>query len=96
MQYPMHPATAAHFEEPIDRYVRPFEEMAKRIRKIDAAEFAGAIVVVPPDGEPISILLQSSKGDLARFWGMASTEIGMRSEEEKAAAVAQQDPWARR
>ena len=71
----------------------PFEAMAVRVGNIPENEFAGAVVIVPPDGEPISILLQSTKADPLRFWGMVKTEVEIRGAE---AMQTPQDPWGRR
>lgn len=45
-----------------------FELMAARIRKNADEGFAGAFVVVSPDGEIISNLFLNSAKDIAMFW----------------------------
>ena len=73
---------------------QPFFDMATRIEKIDSAEFAGAVVIVPPgDGEPITFLHTDPNPVLAAFWAAVSgrVEIGVASAQEKETAM---QPWA--
>jgi hypothetical protein len=71
--------------------------MAARIRGINQAEFAGAIVVVPPgDGEPIAFLTADPKPDLIQFWATVRTRVEVRATEAMQAAANQQDPWGGR
>lgn len=69
-----------------------FAHMADRIRKSDPADFAGAVVIVPPSGDPITYLVNDPKPSLAQFW------TGLQGRITVAAADAQQDearqnPW---
>lgn len=60
----------------------PFEEMAARIAKIDPAEFAGAIVVLPPGGEdPIAFLTTDPRPDVVQFWASAQSRITVKATE---------------
>lgn len=64
---------------------QPFLDMAERISRM-AAEFAGAVVIVPPgDGEPITFLLTDPSPSLPQFWS------GLQSRVELSALKAQQD-----
>jgi hypothetical protein len=74
----------------------PFTDMAARIARIDLAEFAGAIVVVPPDGEPIAFLTTDPKPDMMQFWSTVKSRVEVRATEAMQQAANQQDPWARR
>jgi len=72
-----------------------FRDMAERIEKNAPAEFAGALLVVPPDGvEPIEILLVNPKRDLAFFWASVGGAVttAAREFEERARSV---DPFRR-
>lgn len=73
-----------------------FRSMADRIDRNDPKEFAGAMLVVPPDGgEPITMLLIRPDHDLAMFWATVGSMIAVaaREFEEKARS---NDPFARR
>lgn len=61
-----------------------FRRMAERIEKMEEGEFAGAILVVPPDpppeiqgmrNEPIVLLNTEEKPDLGHFWGSAKMRM---------------------
>ena len=71
-----------------DDPARHFEEMAKRVRAIDVSEFAGAVVIVPSSGEPITFLLTDPTPKLPHFWS------GLASRVEIAAAEAQRNEEA--
>jgi hypothetical protein len=78
---------------PLDR---PFKDMATRISGIDESEFAGAVVIVPPDGEPIAFLTTDPKPDLMQFWSAVKARVEIRATEAMQQAAAQSDPWGRR
>jgi hypothetical protein len=72
---------------------QPFSDMAARIEKIDLAEFAGAVVIVPPgEGEPITFLHTDPNPVLAAFWAAVSgrVEIGVAKAQE---AETSMQPW---
>lgn len=60
-----------------------FREMAERIERNDPAEFAGAILVVPPlpenrgEWEPIEILLINPNRDEPHFWSTVFRKVEM-------------------
>lgn len=66
---------------PETKFSTPFREMAERIERNPEAEFAGAIVVVPPEGDPITIMLNDPKPDLEAFWGVAAGKIQVATQE---------------
>lgn len=71
-----------------------FRAMAERIERNDPAEFAGAILIVPPpnrDGredEPIEVLFVDPSRDVAMFWGTLRTKV--EREGAQATALAEQ------
>jgi hypothetical protein len=78
----------------MSEHAAPFTDMAARIAKIDSAEFAGAVVVVPPgDGEPIAFMTTDPKPDLMQFWSTVKSRVEVRATEAMQQAAAQQDPW---
>lgn len=66
----------------------PFETMAARIRKNADEGFAGAFVVVAPDGESIENLFLNNTGDPVIFWSNLKTiaEMTINDLENKAKA----------
>jgi len=69
--------------------VSPFEDMAKRIAAIDPNEFAGAVVILPPGGEPIAFLTTDPNPDIVQFWASAKSRIEVRAIEAIDAAERQ-------
>lgn len=90
-----HPATLEHFGA-VGALGRPFEEMAARIAKITYGEFAGAVVIIPPDGEPIAFLTTDPKPDLMQFWSAVKARVEIRAAEAVQSAAAAADPWGGR
>jgi hypothetical protein len=57
----------------------PFVAMAKRIEAIDPKEFAGAVVIVPPEGGPaVEFMLNDPQPNAAAFWAIAKTRVEVR------------------
>jgi hypothetical protein len=58
-----------------------FKEMAERIELNNEQPFGGAVVIVPPEGEPVTLLLldeaNDSVGARAQFWGTVQARIAM-------------------
>lgn len=53
-----------------------FADMASRIERVEAGEFAGAVVVVPPgDGQPISFMLTDPSPNVAQFWSSVLSRV---------------------
>ena len=72
-----------------------FRDMADRIERNVPAEFAGALLVVPPaGGEAIEILLVNPSHDLALFWStiLAKVQIAASEFQERARS---NDPFRR-
>lgn len=78
-----------------DNPAQHFADMAARIAMIDPTEFAGAIVVVPHDGEPIAFLTADPSPDLVQFWATCQTRIEVRKAEVLAEAQDKQS-WRQR
>jgi len=54
----------------------PFTEMAAKIELNGEGSFGGAVVIVPPDGDPIiSELSVNPSADVLRFWAKLKTEV---------------------
>lgn len=73
---------------------QPFADMAARIGKIDPVEFAGAIVMVPPEGEALAFLITDPSPNIFQFLVSCETRI----QERKADALQRaqdQNPWNR-
>lgn len=70
-------------------FAEPFGEMAERIRRIDQAEFGGAVVIVPPQGGRIAFVVTDPSPDLAHFWS------GVQARVEAAMTEARQEEIAR-
>jgi len=66
-------------DRPEAKQSEPFSEMANAIKHNAGQAFGGAVVIVPPEGggEPISLLMLDSKGDVAQFYGTISSRIQM-------------------
>jgi len=69
-----------------------FSRMAERIAAMKPEEFAGAVVVMSPDGSSMEFLLADPGQSVANFWNMAKTrfeiayaEIETRSREQELA-----------
>ncbi len=74
-----------------------FTAMADRLGKIDPAEFAGAVVVVPPEGDPISFLLTDPKPNAMQFWSGLQSRVELAAAEALQAQQTPQQPgWGRR
>jgi len=68
-------------DRPTQDHGAPFETMAARIRKNADEGFAGAFVVVAPDGESIENLFLNNTGDPVIFWTNLKTMAEMAIDE---------------
>ena len=65
-----------------NKFATPFREMADRIERNLPAEFAGAILIVPPEGgKPIEVMIADPTKDPEAFWAMAGAKIQIATEE---------------
>jgi hypothetical protein len=78
-----------------------FRAMAARIDRNDPAEFAGAILIVPPPssdgrgGDPIEILLIDPHRDLANFWSTVKSKAQIGADEFVALQQSPPMGWGR-
>lgn len=56
-------------------FAAPFSDMAARIDHNSRADFAGAFVIVPPNGEAVTVLSLDAQQDASAFWAMVKTRI---------------------
>ena len=76
-----------------DDPAKVFADMAARIARIEPTEFAGAVVIVPPDGDPVSFLTTEVPApDIVQFWATAKTRVEIRLANAMEIAQAAQ-PW---
>ncbi len=76
-----------------NKFSQPFKEMADRIEKNDPKEFAGALLIVPPEGDPIAVMLTDPKQDLDAFWGMCAAKIQIAEKEQMMKAQGSTGGW---
>lgn len=60
-----------------------FQAMASRLLNISPADFGGAVVIVPKEGDPIEMLILDPRHDLAMFWANIMSKAQMALEELK-------------
>lgn len=53
----------------------PFSKMAERVKHNVDSKFGGAVVIIPPSGDPIELLMLDAAGDQAQFWSTILTRI---------------------
>lgn len=70
--------------------------MAARLARIDAAEFAGAAVIVPKDGEPIVFLLADPTPKAGQFWSGLSSRVEIAAAEARQLEEAAASPYGGR
>lgn len=64
-----------------EKTATPFLAMADRIEMNRDQPFAGAVVIVPPDGAKTIELLLLTEADQAMFWSMIKTKAEIRMQE---------------
>jgi hypothetical protein len=80
---------------------KPFEDMARDIVKVveAAGKFAGAVVIVPPEGAPIAFITMDPAPDLMQFWSAVKNRVEIRAAEAEQSAqqsLLDQMQWGRR
>lgn len=58
-----------------NKFSAPFRAMAHRIERNEFEEFAGAILIVPPDGKPIEVMVADPSKDAESFWAVAISKV---------------------
>lgn len=79
-----------------NNFAEPFIEMAARIEKNDPKEFAGAILIVPPSGTPIAVMMTDPSQDLDAFWSIAVSRAQIAQAEQMASRQQTGGNWPRR
>lgn len=79
-----------------NKFAAPFREMAERIERNLPEEFAGAILIVPPTGDPIAVMIADPKKDMEAFWGVAMAKIQIATNEFQATKIGGQHGFNRR
>lgn len=74
-------------------YAAPFARMTQRIGDTVDHKFAGAVVVVPPTGPAIELLLLDESQDGAAFWSLASTKIQIAANDFLESDKGQKNGW---
>lgn len=69
-----------------NKFAAVFREMADRIDRNLESDFAGAILIVPPEGEPMAMMLADPANDLAAFWAVAVSKVQLGQAEFDATA----------
>ncbi len=72
-----------------------FASMAERIARNSADEFGGAMLIVPPTGDPIEYLFITAnpKNEESFFWAQCKSKLDLTAVERMEAQT--KDPWAR-
>lgn len=78
-------------------FATPFETMAARIRRNPKEEFGGAVLIVPPSGEPIALLTVTPdpKGEEVLFWAQVKSKIDVAAQ-ERTEALQNPNPYGLR
>jgi hypothetical protein len=71
----------AGFDMPTTAAAQPFLDMAARIQRNADSDFAGAAVIVPPEGDPIVVMTMDPKKDGLSFWGTLKARVEMEGQE---------------
>lgn len=51
----------------------PFAEMARKVMENATNGFGGALVIVPPEGNPVELLMVKAGSDPGMFWGLVKS-----------------------
>lgn len=57
------------------KFSQPFLDMAARIEKNDPAEFSGAMLIVPPTGEPVAVMITDPSKDVEGFLAHCTSKL---------------------
>lgn len=64
-----------------NKFAAPFIEMAERIGKNDPKEFGGAMLIVPPQGDPIAVMVTDPSQPTFDFLALCQSKLAMRVDE---------------
>jgi hypothetical protein len=62
-------------EQPEHDFAKPFTDMASAIERNKDLKFGGAVVIVPPSGDPIHFMTLDQSASLAQFYATIKTRI---------------------
>lgn len=77
--------------------IRPFLEMADRIKRNASEEFGGAMLIVPPTGDPIAVLFitPTPKEEEPLFWAQCKSKLDVTAT-ERLERQNSNNPWGAR
>ncbi len=79
-----------------NKFSAHFRAMAARIEKQDEKEFAGAVLIVPPTGEPIAVMITDPSKDPEAFLAVAMSRIQIAQQEIMSAKQGGAGAWGAR
>lgn len=77
-------------DTPGNKFAIPFRDMAERVERTLESEFAGAMLFVPPTGDPIAIMLTDPSQDKEALFAIAISKLQI-----AATPAQQQDTFGR-
>lgn len=74
-----------------------FLDMAKRLERNDPSEFGGAMLIVPPDGDPVEYFFVTTrpKDEEAFFWAQCKAKLDTTAA-DRMERLTSPDPFGRR
>lgn len=79
-----------------NKFAAPFEEMAVRIKRNLPEEFAGAMLIVPPTGDAIAVMIADPKQDKEAFFALCAGKLQVATEELRLEKQCPAVNWPRR
>lgn len=64
-----------------NKFASPFREMAERIERLLEGEFAGAMLLVKPDGKMVAVVLADPSQDPEQFLAVCAAKIEIETAE---------------
>lgn len=78
-------------DTPVNRIAKLFRDMADRVERANETEFSGAMLYVPPTGEPIAVMIVDPKPDNEAFLSLCMGKLNA-----VVASMQKQDGFGRR
>lgn len=78
-----------------NKFSAVFREMAERIERNTEADFAGAMLIVPPQGDPIAVMLADPTQDKEAFLALCAGKLQVATQ-EYAVSKPQGGNWGQR
>lgn len=79
-----------------NKFAAPFTEMAERITRNDPKEFAGAMLMVAPDGKQIAVMITDPSQDLEGFLAHCMSKLQAHTAELQINKQGAGGSWPRR